>query len=154
MARPRTRFVCQACGYSSPRWLGRCTECEAWDSFVEEAAPAPRPGGRLGAAGGGASVAAAAPLPLAAVGEEAATRFGSGMPLLDRVYDSWSFNAIPKFGKAITGEAEPYQYLVESIRKFPNQENFAEMIRNAGFSRVSFTNYTGGIAALHSGWKL
>jgi len=58
------------------------------------------------------------------------------MPLLDRVYDSWSFNAIPKFGKAITGEAEPYQYLVESIRKFPNQENFAEMIRNAGFSRV------------------
>ncbi|MBW9112323.1 bifunctional demethylmenaquinone methyltransferase/2-methoxy-6-polyprenyl-1,4-benzoquinol methylase UbiE [Rhizobium cauense] len=76
------------------------------------------------------------------------------MPLLDRVYDTWSFNAIPKFGKAITGEAEPYQYLVESIRKFPNQENFAEMIRNAGFSRVSFTNYTGGIAALHSGWKL
>ena len=76
------------------------------------------------------------------------------LPLLDRVYDSWSFNAIPKFGKAITGEAEPYQYLVESIRKFPNQENFAEMIRNAGFSRVSFTNYTGGIAALHSGWKL
>ena len=76
------------------------------------------------------------------------------MPLLDRVYDSWSFNAIPKFGKAITGEAEPYQYLVESIRKFPNQENFAEMIRDAGFSRVSFTNYTGGIAALHSGWKL
>jgi demethylmenaquinone methyltransferase/2-methoxy-6-polyprenyl-1,4-benzoquinol methylase len=76
------------------------------------------------------------------------------MPLLDRVYESWSFNAIPKFGKAITGDAEPYQYLVESIRKFPNQENFAAMIRNAGFSRVSYTNYTGGIAALHSGWKL
>jgi demethylmenaquinone methyltransferase/2-methoxy-6-polyprenyl-1,4-benzoquinol methylase len=76
------------------------------------------------------------------------------MPLLDRVYESWSFNAIPKFGKAITGDAEPYQYLVESIRKFPNQANFADMIRNAGFSRVSYTNYTGGIAALHSGWKL
>jgi demethylmenaquinone methyltransferase/2-methoxy-6-polyprenyl-1,4-benzoquinol methylase len=76
------------------------------------------------------------------------------LPLLDKVYDAWSFNAIPRFGKAITGEAEPYQYLVESIRKFPNQNDFATMIRQAGFSRVSYTNYTGGIAALHSGWKL
>ncbi len=76
------------------------------------------------------------------------------MPLLDRVYDAWSFNAIPQFGKMITGDAEPYQYLVESIRKFPNQEDFATMIRTAGFSRVTYTNYTGGIAALHSGWKL
>jgi demethylmenaquinone methyltransferase/2-methoxy-6-polyprenyl-1,4-benzoquinol methylase len=76
------------------------------------------------------------------------------LPLLDRVYDAWSFNAIPRFGKAITGESEPYQYLVESIRKFPNQQDFAEMIRQAGFSRVTYTNYTGGIAALHSGWKL
>ena len=75
------------------------------------------------------------------------------LPLLDRVYDAWSFNAIPRFGKAITGESEPYQYLVESIRKFPNQQDFAEMIRQAGFSRVTYTNY-GGIAALHSGWKL
>ncbi|MBO9097060.1 MULTISPECIES: bifunctional demethylmenaquinone methyltransferase/2-methoxy-6-polyprenyl-1,4-benzoquinol methylase UbiE [unclassified Rhizobium] len=76
------------------------------------------------------------------------------LPLLDKVYDAWSFNAIPRFGKAITGEAEPYQYLVESIRKFPNQQDFATMIRQADFSRVTFTNYTGGIAALHSGWKL
>jgi demethylmenaquinone methyltransferase/2-methoxy-6-polyprenyl-1,4-benzoquinol methylase len=76
------------------------------------------------------------------------------MPLLERFYEEWSFRAIPQFGKMITGEAEPYQYLVESIRKFPNQENFAAMIRTAGFSRVSYTNYTGGIAALHSGWKL
>ena len=76
------------------------------------------------------------------------------LPLLDRFYDAWSFNAIPQFGKMITGEAEPYQYLVESIRKFPNQEDFATMIRQAGFARVGFTNYTGGIAALHSGWKL
>lgn len=76
------------------------------------------------------------------------------MPLLDRVYDARSFNAIPQFGKMITGDAEPYQYLVESIRKFPNQEDFATMIRTAGFSRVTYTNYTGGIAALHSGWKL
>ncbi|MDP9839360.1 demethylmenaquinone methyltransferase/2-methoxy-6-polyprenyl-1,4-benzoquinol methylase [Neorhizobium huautlense] len=76
------------------------------------------------------------------------------LPLLERVYEEWSFKAIPQFGKMITGDAEPYQYLVESIRKFPNQENFATMIRTAGFSRVGFTNYTGGIAALHSGWKL
>ncbi|MCF3643178.1 bifunctional demethylmenaquinone methyltransferase/2-methoxy-6-polyprenyl-1,4-benzoquinol methylase UbiE [Rhizobium sp. TRM95111] len=76
------------------------------------------------------------------------------MPLLDRIYDEWSFKAIPQFGKLVTGDAEPYQYLVESIRKFPNQQDFAAMIRAAGFSRVNYTNYTGGIAALHSGWKL
>ena len=76
------------------------------------------------------------------------------MPLLDTFYEAWSFKAIPQFGKMITGDAEPYQYLVESIRKFPNQQDFAAMIRTAGFSRVNFTNYTGGIAALHSGWKL
>lgn len=76
------------------------------------------------------------------------------MPLLDRFYDQWSFKAIPRFGKMITGDAEPYQYLVESIRKFPNQGDFAKMIAGAGFSRVTFTNYSGGIAALHSGWKL
>ncbi|MCO5732673.1 bifunctional demethylmenaquinone methyltransferase/2-methoxy-6-polyprenyl-1,4-benzoquinol methylase UbiE [Rhizobium sp. SSA_523] len=76
------------------------------------------------------------------------------MPLLDRFYDEWSFRAIPQFGKMITGDAEPYQYLVESIRKFPNQENFAKMIRTAGFSRVTYSNFTGGIAALHSGWKI
>ena len=76
------------------------------------------------------------------------------MPLLDRFYDQWSFKAIPRFGKMITGDSEPYQYLVESIRKFPNQRDFAAMISKAGFSRVTFTNYSGGIAALHSGWKL
>ncbi|MBB4063768.1 bifunctional demethylmenaquinone methyltransferase/2-methoxy-6-polyprenyl-1,4-benzoquinol methylase UbiE [Gellertiella hungarica] len=76
------------------------------------------------------------------------------MPLLDSFYEQWSFKAIPQFGKMITGDAEPYQYLVESIRKFPNQEDFAAMIRDAGFSRVTYTNYTGGIAALHSGWKI
>ena len=76
------------------------------------------------------------------------------MPLLDRVYEQWSFKAIPQIGRAVTGEAEPYSYLVESIRKFPNQQNFAAMIGRAGFERVSFRNYSGGIAALHSGWKL
>ncbi|MDX8454098.1 bifunctional demethylmenaquinone methyltransferase/2-methoxy-6-polyprenyl-1,4-benzoquinol methylase UbiE [Mesorhizobium sp. VK9D] len=76
------------------------------------------------------------------------------MPLLDKVYETWSFNAIPKIGKAVTGDGEPYSYLVESIRKFPNQQNFAAMITRAGFGRVTFRNYSGGIAALHSGWKL
>ncbi|RVD60074.1 bifunctional demethylmenaquinone methyltransferase/2-methoxy-6-polyprenyl-1,4-benzoquinol methylase UbiE [Mesorhizobium sp. M2D.F.Ca.ET.185.01.1.1] len=76
------------------------------------------------------------------------------MPLLDKVYEAWSFNAIPRIGKAVTGDSEPYSYLVESIRKFPNQQNFAAMITRAGFGRVTFRNYSGGIAALHSGWKL
>jgi demethylmenaquinone methyltransferase / 2-methoxy-6-polyprenyl-1,4-benzoquinol methylase len=76
------------------------------------------------------------------------------LPLLDRVYDEWSFRAIPQIGKAVTGDGDSYQYLVESIRKFPNQTNFAAMIEKAGFERVSFRNYSGGIAAAHSGWKL
>jgi demethylmenaquinone methyltransferase/2-methoxy-6-polyprenyl-1,4-benzoquinol methylase len=76
------------------------------------------------------------------------------LPVLDKIYDAWSFNAIPKIGKAVTGDADSYQYLVESIRKFPRQPDFAEMIREVGFERVSWRNFTGGIAALHSGWKL
>lgn len=76
------------------------------------------------------------------------------LPVLDKIYDAWSFNAIPKIGKAVTGDADSYQYLVESIRKFPRQADFAEMIRQAGFERVTWRNFTGGIAALHSGWKL
>lgn len=76
------------------------------------------------------------------------------MPVLDKVYDAWSFNAIPRIGQMVTGDAESYQYLVESIRTFPNQQNFADMIRKAGFSRVTWRDYTGGVAALHSGWKI
>jgi demethylmenaquinone methyltransferase/2-methoxy-6-polyprenyl-1,4-benzoquinol methylase len=76
------------------------------------------------------------------------------MPLLDRLYEAWSFNAIPRIGQMVAGDAEPYAYLVESIAKFPNQQNFAAMIRAAGFDRVTFRNYSGGVAALHSGWKL
>lgn len=76
------------------------------------------------------------------------------MPLLDKIYENWSFNAIPRIGQMVTGDGEPYSYLVESIRKFPNQSNFAAMITRAGFDRVSYRNYSGGIAALHSGWKL
>lgn len=75
------------------------------------------------------------------------------VPGLDKVYDTFSFNAIPPIGRWVTGDADPYQYLVESIRKFPSQERFADMIRDAGFERVGFRNYSGGIAALHYGWK-
>ena len=76
------------------------------------------------------------------------------VPMLDHVYDAWSFNAIPRIGKWVAGDAEPYAYLVESIRKFPKQADFAAMIGRAGFGRVTVRNYSGGIAALHSGWKL
>jgi demethylmenaquinone methyltransferase / 2-methoxy-6-polyprenyl-1,4-benzoquinol methylase len=76
------------------------------------------------------------------------------VPFLDRLYDFHSFEVIPRLGKWTAGSAEPYQYLVESIRKFPKQDAFAEMIREAGFARVSYRNLTGGVAAMHAGWKL
>jgi len=76
------------------------------------------------------------------------------MPMLDRLYDEWSMKVIPQMGKLVTGDADPYQYLVESIRKFPSQSRFATMISEAGFSQVNWTNYSGGIATIHSGWKL
>lgn len=76
------------------------------------------------------------------------------VPVLDKVYDAFSFKLIPPMGKMVTGDGDPYKYLVESIRNFPHQERFAEMIREAGFERVTYRNYTGGIAALHSGWKI
>ncbi|WP_334149314.1 bifunctional demethylmenaquinone methyltransferase/2-methoxy-6-polyprenyl-1,4-benzoquinol methylase UbiE [Hyphomicrobium sp.] len=76
------------------------------------------------------------------------------VPLLDRLYDFHSFEVIPRLGELTAGSADPYRYLVESIRRFPNQDAFAAMIREAGFERVSVRNLTGGIAAIHSGWKL
>jgi demethylmenaquinone methyltransferase/2-methoxy-6-polyprenyl-1,4-benzoquinol methylase len=69
-------------------------------------------------------------------------------------YDAWSFNAIPAIGKAVTGDRDSYQYLVESIRRFPDQKTFAKMIEEAGFSRVGWIDYSGGVAALHHGWAL
>jgi demethylmenaquinone methyltransferase/2-methoxy-6-polyprenyl-1,4-benzoquinol methylase len=75
------------------------------------------------------------------------------VPLLDRLYELHSFEIIPRLATLAAGDAEPYRYLVESIRRFPKQARFAEMIRAAGFSRVSFRNLTGGIAAIHSGWR-
>lgn len=73
---------------------------------------------------------------------------------LQSVYDMWSFNAIPKIGEMVTGDGAPYQYLVESIAKFPDQETFKKMIEDAGFKRVNYTNYSGGIVALHGGWVI
>jgi demethylmenaquinone methyltransferase/2-methoxy-6-polyprenyl-1,4-benzoquinol methylase len=76
------------------------------------------------------------------------------VPGLDRLYDLYSFNVIPALGRAVTGDAEAYRYLVESIRRFPKPKVFAEMISSAGFRRVSYQQMTGGIVALHSGWRL
>ncbi len=76
------------------------------------------------------------------------------VPGLDRLYELFSFKVIPPLGRAVTGDAESYQYLVESIRKFPRPNAFAEMIRSAGFARVNWQTLSGGIVALHSGWRL
>ncbi|MEM9795879.1 MAG: bifunctional demethylmenaquinone methyltransferase/2-methoxy-6-polyprenyl-1,4-benzoquinol methylase UbiE [Pseudomonadota bacterium] len=75
-------------------------------------------------------------------------------PLLQKAYDLYSFNVIPRMGQAIAGDRDSYQYLVESIRRFPSQDRFAAMIADAGFGNVKYRNLSFGIAALHSGWKL
>jgi len=77
-----------------------------------------------------------------------------GVPALRWLYDRYSFNAIPAIGQAVTGDRDSYQYLVESIRRFPDQESFADMIRAAGFGQVRHRDLTMGVAALHSGWRL
>jgi demethylmenaquinone methyltransferase / 2-methoxy-6-polyprenyl-1,4-benzoquinol methylase len=74
--------------------------------------------------------------------------------LMQRAYDLYSFNVIPVMGQVVTGDRDSYQYLVESIRQFPDQETFSGMIRQAGFGQVKYRNLTMGVAALHSGWKL
>ena len=75
-------------------------------------------------------------------------------PGLDALYDFYSFQVIPPMGKVIAGDWSSYQYLVESIRQFPDQESFAKMIREAGFRFVEYENLTFGVAAIHSGFKL
>jgi demethylmenaquinone methyltransferase/2-methoxy-6-polyprenyl-1,4-benzoquinol methylase len=75
-------------------------------------------------------------------------------PGLDALYELYSFQVIPALGRAVIGEADPYRYLVESIRKFPRPQVFADMISAAGFRRVKWQSLTGGIVALHSGWRL
>jgi demethylmenaquinone methyltransferase/2-methoxy-6-polyprenyl-1,4-benzoquinol methylase len=73
---------------------------------------------------------------------------------MQKLYDLYSFNVIPQMGQLIAGDRDSYQYLVESIRKFPDQETFLTMIRDAGFENAAYRNLSLGIAALHSGWKL
>ena len=76
------------------------------------------------------------------------------VPGLDRIYDLYSLNVIPPIGRMVTGDAEPYRYLVESIRKFPRPAAFSAMIAKAGFAQVTHRALTGNIVAIHSGWKL
>jgi demethylmenaquinone methyltransferase/2-methoxy-6-polyprenyl-1,4-benzoquinol methylase len=76
------------------------------------------------------------------------------VPGLEQIYDAYSFTVIPAVGKVVTGDGQPYRYLIESIRKFPNQETFAGMIRQAGFQQVQYRNLSAGIVAVHSGWKI
>ena len=76
------------------------------------------------------------------------------IPLLERIYDAYSFTVIPAVGKVVTGDGHPYRYLVESIRTFPKQEAFKAMIETAGFARASYRNLTGGVVAIHSGWRI
>ncbi|WP_332118186.1 bifunctional demethylmenaquinone methyltransferase/2-methoxy-6-polyprenyl-1,4-benzoquinol methylase UbiE [Azorhizobium caulinodans] len=76
------------------------------------------------------------------------------VPLLDKIYEFYSFRVIPELGKRVAGDGEPYQYLVESIRRFPAPDVFAQMMRTAGFARVTATPLTGGIVCLHSGYRI
>lgn len=76
------------------------------------------------------------------------------VPGLDRIYDSFSDHVIPRLGAMVAGDKGSYQYLVESIRKFPSPAAFSGLLAQAGFKRVTHTAFTGNIAALHSGWKL
>src|SRR6266850_747643 len=76
------------------------------------------------------------------------------VPGLDTLYDLYSFNVIPALGRSVAGDADAYRYLVESIRRFPKPQVFAGMISNAGFRRVGARPLTGGVVALHSGWRL
>ena len=73
---------------------------------------------------------------------------------LNKIYDAFSFNVVPLLGKFIANDAESYQYLIESIRKFPSQEKLASLVTEAGFRLVKYRNLTQGIVAMHSGWKV
>lgn len=76
------------------------------------------------------------------------------VPVLDRIYDLYSFRAIPVLGSIAAGDRDSYRYLVESIRNFPDQETFLGLIQSAGFSQTKYRNLSGGIAAIHSGWRI
>ncbi|MGI8570073.1 MAG: bifunctional demethylmenaquinone methyltransferase/2-methoxy-6-polyprenyl-1,4-benzoquinol methylase UbiE [Methylocella sp.] len=76
------------------------------------------------------------------------------VPIVDRLYEAYSFRVIPRLGRLVAGDDKPYRYLVESIARFPDAESFCGKIAGAGFERASFTRLSGGIVAIHSGWKL
>ena len=75
-------------------------------------------------------------------------------PGLDDLYDLYSFEVLPRLGEMVAGDGKAYTYLAESIRRFPSQNRFARMIASAGFSKVKYRNLSGGIAAIHSGWRV
>ena len=76
------------------------------------------------------------------------------VPLLDCAYDAYSFKVLPALGGLVAGDREAYEYLAESIRRFPDQDRFAGMIVDAGLDQVKFRNLSGGIAAMHSAWRI
>ena len=76
------------------------------------------------------------------------------LPILDKLYDRYSFDVLPAIGATVTGDRDAYEYLVESIRQFPAQEELQARIKDAGFARTSYRNLSGGIAAIHSGWRI
>jgi demethylmenaquinone methyltransferase/2-methoxy-6-polyprenyl-1,4-benzoquinol methylase len=76
------------------------------------------------------------------------------LPLLDKLYDRYSFGVLPAIGAAVTGDREAYEYLVESIRRFPDQKELQSRIEGVGFARASYRNLSSGIAAIHSGWRI
>jgi demethylmenaquinone methyltransferase/2-methoxy-6-polyprenyl-1,4-benzoquinol methylase len=76
------------------------------------------------------------------------------VPYLDAFYEAYSFTVIPAVGKVVTGDGQPYRYLVESIRTFPSQDAFKAMIDAAGFAQTGYRNLTGGVVAIHWGWRI
>jgi demethylmenaquinone methyltransferase/2-methoxy-6-polyprenyl-1,4-benzoquinol methylase len=75
------------------------------------------------------------------------------VPVLDRLYDAYSFNVLPRLGQWIAGDGDSYRYLAESIRRFPSQDRLLAMLGEAGLGRTGFRNLSGGIAAIHWGWR-
>ncbi len=76
------------------------------------------------------------------------------LPVLERVYDTYSFRVLPQLGRLVAGDADSYRYLAESIRRFPDQDDFAALMATAGFGQVRYRNLSSGIACIHSGWRL
>jgi demethylmenaquinone methyltransferase/2-methoxy-6-polyprenyl-1,4-benzoquinol methylase len=76
------------------------------------------------------------------------------LPVLRQLYDQYSFHVLPALGQLVTQDRDAYQYLVESIRRFPKQEELAHRVAAAGLDRVKYRSLTGGIAAIHSAWRI